>query len=100
MLISEVYNVTWTVPEEEANEFVNRRRQKKQEFAHHSKEHGLRGEPHVEQKFHRHDGATQRGAEGQGGTIDRGFEDIGATGGASEGEKQAKGGDSQSTGGG
>ena len=95
MFISEVYNVTWTVPEEEANEFVNRRRQRKQEFAHHSKEQGLRGEPHVEQKFHRRGGQTQRGAGGgQGGTIDRGFEDIGATGGASEGEKQVKGSES------
>ena len=66
MFISEVYNVTWTVPEEEAN-----------------------GEPHVEQKFQRQGGPTQRGSGGQEGTIDRGFEDIGATGGASEGEKQA-----------
>ena len=100
MFISEVYNVTWTVPEEEANEFVNRRRQRKQEFAHHSKEQGLRGEPHVEQKFHRRGWQTQRGAGGQGGTIDRGFEDIGATGGASEGEKQVKASESQSAGGG
>ena len=46
--ISEVYNVTWTVPEEEANEFVNRRRQRKHEFAHQTKERGLKDEPHVE----------------------------------------------------
>ena len=80
---------------------MNRRRQRKQEFAHHSKEQGLRGEPHVEQKFHRRGGPSKRGAGGQGGTIDRGFEDIGATGGASEGEKQVKGSEGQAaTGGG
>ena len=83
--------MTWTVPEEEANEFVNRRRQRKQEFAHHSKERGLRGEPHVEQKFQRRGGSAQTAGAAGGDTIDRGFEDIGATGGASEGEKQVKG---------
>ena len=90
--------MTWTVPEEGANEFVNRRRQRKQEFAHHSKERGLRGEPHVEQKFQRRGGPAQR-AGAEGAAIDRGFEDIGATGGASEGEKQVKGDEGQGKGG-
>ena len=78
---------------------MNRRRQRKQEFAHHSKERGLRGEPHVEQKFQRRGGPAQRGGA-VGGTIDRGFEDIGATGGASEGEKKVKGSEGQAKGGG
>ena len=41
VFVSEVYNVTWRVPENEAKEFVQKRRTKKDEFAkQHEKEAG------------------------------------------------------------
>jgi hypothetical protein len=71
------YNVTWRVPEEKANEFVNKRKSKKHEFAQQQQEGEHKAE-HVEQRVERQEDKSSGGDTGKH-TYDRGFEDIGGT---------------------
>ena len=79
--MSEVYQVTWRVPENEANTFVQKRKSKKDDFA--------KSETHkperIQQKVESHGGAE--GGE-LGKNMGRGFEDIG--GGTQDSERPEK----------
>ena len=86
VFVSEVYNVTWRVPESEAKEFVQKRKSKKEEFARHQQSEEGHKPERVEQKVQQHGGAEG----GDLGSGSRGFEDIGATGSESDQSKFQK----------
>ena len=85
--MSESYHVTWSVPENDANEFVQHRKSKKDEFSNQA-DKGQGTAQRVEQKVEAHGGPKMRGqsmGEGGGRTFDREFEDIGGSGPSAKG---------------